>query len=735
MASSADKAKLPIRLVLSGLGAALLLAATVLAGVYLGSQTQQRFQDVGQSWQTFTAEAERRGALLSRIRGHLGYGGIIHNFKNYVLRQDQRYLDRLNQQFKDFENTVEEYRESGATPAELDYLKAIEDTIALYRSKLPVAQQAARENWPPARTDNLVRVDDTGAVTALVALEAYWWNKHQASTKDIARAVDEGEALVTTGFRFLAGLAFVALLLYGLFYLLQAELRQTIGMLSNELRERRMAEHEAKKFQRAVDQSPATIIMTDTQGNIEYVNQKFCDLTGYSADEVIGKTPRLLQSGDVSSDDYVALRQQLVRGEEWRGTFRNRKKSGEPYWAKTAILPLRDDIGHITHFIGVGEDQSERRKARDHIHRAQRIEAVSMLASGVAHDFNNVLTTILGNVHLARLDAPDKGDFSEELEQIEVAAKRARNLVGQIFAFARRQSGEAVAVRVNEVVEEVTHLLKSSVQPNIAITCQVEHTDMVVKVDPTRLHQVIMNLSSNAAEAIGPQGGNITIKVEPHEQDGTAARQVVISVCDDGPGIPDDLKGKIFDPFFTTKTAGKGTGLGLSVVANLVGEMGGQIDVASVFGQGTAFTVRLPLSDETVATPAISGELPSGSGKILLIDDEVEVAATCAKVLRRLGYDVEVFNDPVMAMQAFRSEPDMFALVITDLVMPGLPGSEVCRIVHDLRPACPLVAYSAYQPDGIDFDKAGIMRFMHKPIEPAQLARIASEMTGFNHTG
>lgn len=735
MVTSSDKAKLPVRLVLSGLGAALLLAATVLAGVYLGSQTQQRFQDVGQSWQTFTAEAERRGALLSRIRGHLGYGGIIHNFKNYVLRQDQRYLDSLIRQFEDFGNTVDEYRKSGATAVELGHLKTIEDTIALYRSKLPIAQQAARQNWPPLRTDGLVKVDDTGAVSALEALEAYWWDKHQASTQDIARAVDEGEALVTIGFRFLAGLAVVALLLYGLFYLLQAELRQTIGRLSNELRERRVAEHVAKKFQRAVDQSPATIIITDTQGIIEYVNQKFCDLTGYSAGEVIGKTPQLLQSGDVSGDEYVALRQQLVRGEEWRGTFRNRKKSGAPYWAKTAILPLRDDKGLITHFIGLGEDQTERRKARDHIHRAQRIEAVSMLASGVAHDFNNVLTTILGNVHLARLDAPAKGEFSEELEQIEVAAKRARNLVGQIFAFARRQAGEAVAVQVNEVVEEVAHLLQSSLQPNIAIRCRIDDADMVVKADPTRLHQVIMNLCSNAAEAIGPQGGNITISVTADAVGETPERRVCVSVSDDGPGIADDLQGKIFDPFFTTKTAGKGTGLGLSVVANLVGEMGGQIDVTSTAGQGTNFKVRLPLSNERVEKRSASGELPSGSGRILLIDDEVEVAATCAKLLRRLGYDVEEYYDPVKAMQTFRSGPDQFALVITDLVMPGLSGSEVCRIVRELRPACPLVAYSAYQPDGIDFDQAGIMRFMHKPIEPAQLARIASEMTRLDHVG
>lgn len=714
---------------LSGVGAAFLLVATVMAGGYLGSQTQQRFQDINQSWRTYAGEAERRGALLSRIRGHLGYGGIIHNFKNYVLRQDPIYLDRLTQQIKDFESTIDEYRRSGASPEELINLRSIEDAIASYRSMLPVAAQAAREKWPATRTDGLVKVDDREAVTALAALESYWWEKHQTSTKSIARAVEEGESLIATGFRFLAGLAFVAMVLYGLFYLLQRELRQTIGLLSDELQVRHIAEHAAKKFQRAVDQSPATIIITDTQGRIEYVNQKFCDLTGYSAAEVVGKTPSLLQSGETSDQDYVALRQQLVRGEEWHGTFKNVKKSGEEYWAKTAILPLRDDSGLITHFIGLGEDLTERRKARDHIHRAQRIEAVSMLASGVAHDFNNVLTTILGNVHLARLDAPDSGDFSDELEQIEVAAKRARNLIGQVFAFARRQPGDSVVVSLQEIIEEATHLLKSSVQPNIAIGCEFSDANVAVKVDPTRLHQVVMNLCANAAEAIGSEGGKIVIKVDTQEQEGHAVRYARINVSDNGPGIPDDLKQRIFDPFFTTKSAGKGTGLGLSVVANLVSEMDGLIDVSSKLGEGSCFTVRLPLSTDLVVSNISAADIPGGTGNILLIDDEVEVAATCAKLLTRLGYTVDVFNDPVKAMEVFESDPGQFDLVITDLVMPGLPGSEVCKIVRALRPGCPLVTYSAFQPEGVDFGKLGKFRFLTKPVEPAQLARVASEMT------
>ncbi len=396
----------PLRLVLSATGAAIVLLSTVLAGLYLGNETQSRFAFIDVSWRAYTGEAERRGELLSRIRGHLGYGGIIHDFKNFVLRKDPRYLESLQSQLKDFIATVREYRESGASQTELEQLAAIENTVARYQTKLVIAQQAAQENWPPERTDALVKVDDSAAVEALSSLDRYWREKRRETTRTIATAVQDGRELVDIGFKFLGGLAVVALALYALFYLLQRELRQTIGLLSTELRERKLAEHVAKKFRRAVDQSPATITITDTQGVIEYVNPKFSSLTGYSPEEVIGRTPRILQSGDEPPELYAELRRRLARGQEWHGTFRNLKKDGSTYWAKTTILPLRDEDGDITHFIGLGEDMTERRKAREHIHRAQKMEAVGLLASGVAHDFNNVLTTILGNVHLAKLDAP-----------------------------------------------------------------------------------------------------------------------------------------------------------------------------------------------------------------------------------------------------------------------------------------------------------------------------------------
>ena len=726
MGEKSPTPRLPLRLVFSGAGAAVLLAATVLLGLYLGNQTQERFNAVAESWSLYSGEVDRRGELLSRIRGHLGYGGIIHNFKNFVLRQDQKYLDALHRQLTDLAVALEDYRRSGASPRELEHLASIESTIAKYESMIPIAVQGAAEAWPPARTDTLVKVDDSDALRGLDALDAYWRGKRRETTKAIVSVVGEGKNLVDQGFQFLGGLALVALVLYGLFYLLQRELRQTIGLLSGELAERRAAEHVAKKFQRAVEQSPATIIITDTEAKIEYVNQKFCDLTGYKPHEVLGRSPRFLQSGDLPRKTYVGLRESLARGEEWRGTFRNLKKNGDPYFAKTAILPLRDDEKRITHFIGLGEDITERRKAREQMHRAQKMEAVGLLASGVAHDFNNILTTILGNVHLAQLDAPNDGDFAEELEQIEIAAKRGRNLADQVLTFARRRPGEPLSLPVVEAMREVARLMRASILPSIEIDCQVEDEQLLVLADPTRLHQVMMNLCSNAAEAIGTTGGRITLSCGRYNNSGGKDPLVRFAVSDDGPGIPEEICQKIFDPFFTTKSAGKGTGLGLSVVANLVAEMHGRVSVASKPGEGATFEILLPEAEDapTAKPTAEPGLSVDGGLCVLLIDDEPHVLATCAKLLRRMNYDVEAFGDPVTAVEAFAKDPDRFALVMTDFVMPNLTGQDVCDAVRELRPDCPIIVYSAYQPESLSLARMEGVRFLEKPINPVHLSRV-----------
>ena len=705
-----------------------MLISTVLVGLYLGGQTRERFLNIDKHWQAYSGQAVHRGQLLSRLRAHLGYGGFIHNFKNYVLRKDPGYLKRLEEQLAHFESTVKEYQASGASPRELRHLKVITETIEEYKSKIDTAKRAARENWSPDKTDALVKVDDTGAIQAILALDIFLQGKRAEAAKAISDAVAEGNQLVRTGFFFAGALAVVAIILYGMFFLLQRELQQTISALSAELNERRAAELEAKKFQRAVEQSPATIVITDTSEIIEYVNIKFCELTGYSPEEVLGKTPRILQSGDTSRETYRSLSEQLKKNEDWHGTFRNLKKDGSSYWAKTSILPLRNDVGEITHLIGLGEDITAQREASEHIKRAQKMEAVGLLASGVAHDFNNVLTTILGNVHLAMLDAPEEGEFSEELEQIEIAAKRARHLVGQVLAFARRQPGKAVSMKVGDLMHEVARLIRASTRPDIKLVCNIEDSELSVLADPTRLHQVLMNLCSNAVEAIGAASGMVELKLVRMVGEDTGNRHVCISVSDDGPGIPTSVRDEIFTPFFTTKKAGKGTGLGLSVVASLVDEMNGEISVESTPGKGCSFHIVLPEIQPVSGKDIQPGVLVHGTGEILLVDDEAEVVETCANILRRANYLVETFTDPKAAVAAFEKMPDRFDLVITDFVMPEISGEDVCRVVRNLRPQCPIILYSAYQPGKFDFSRYEPIQFVEKPFEPVVLSATVKSM-------
>lgn len=708
---------MPLRLLLSGIVATFLIIATVVGGIYLGTQTQTRFHDIEKSWRIYSDEAELRGELLSRIWQHLGYGGIIHNFKNYVLRQDPLYLDRLEKQFSDFSKTLEEYRQSNPSKRELDNLIIIEDTILIYISKVPIAKQAAHENWTAEKTDGLVKVDDEDAFKALSELDRIWRAKRDETTTKIIKAVAEGENLVAVGFRFMAALVVVSLSLFALYYLLQMQLRQNIGLLSKELKERKQAQEALRKFQRAVEQSPATIIITDTQRKIEYVNKKFCDLTGYSFDEVIGKTPSFLQSGEMDRKEYEKINSQLKTGEEWRGTFHNIKKNGKTYWAKTSILPLREESGEISHYIGLGEDITEKRKAREQMYKAQKMEAVGLLASGVAHDFNNVLTVILGNVFLARQDVKQNTDLFHELEQIEIAAKRARNMVGQILSFARKQPRETISLRVGDAIKEVIRLMRASILPSIKIEYEIEDDNLSVLADPTRLHQIIMNLCSNAAEAIGANEGKIIIIVKAKNQ------QISISVKDNGPGIPVKLKQKIFDPFFTTKKIGKGTGLGLSVSVSLINQMGGKIKLKKSSKKGSEFEILLPRAKAIKEQAEQNPSLTIGSGKILLIDDEIEVLEIYKKILLRMNYKVDAFSDPKEAMKKYENNIDDYVLVMSDYFMPKMNGTQICKKVRLLSPNCPIIIYTAYHSEELVLEDYKPITLLHKPVEPTALSR------------
>ena len=706
--------------------AATLLLVTVALGLTLGFQTRAQFEEVEASWSQYANVSEKKGIWISTIRGHLGYGGIIHNFKNFVLRQDPAYLKATRAQVARFNAVMSDFLASDLLPGEADALDRIARTIAAYEAKIPIAARAAREGWAPARTDALVRVDDSGAIRALAELESIWYDHQSRSSARIEAAVRQGRQLIWIGFLSLFALVLAASVIGTLLVILVRNLRGAVARLEAELVERRRLERAQSRLAAAVEQSPATIVMTDTDARIQYVNRKFQDMTGWTLPEIIGRTPAFLQSGDAAPGLYSELRKTLSRGETWHGVFRNRCRDGSSYWAETTILPLVNPAGEITNYIGFGEDITEKRQVREQIVRAQKLEAVGQLAGGVAHDFNNILTTIVGAAHLAALDAEPDSDLGKEIGQIAIAARRAQSLVQELLTFARREPGRLQPVILSQIVDEVVNLLRASIPPTVALEVATASGNTAVLGDPTHLHQVVMNLCRNAAEALGGDEGTIRVNLDHHDRlDNCELRAdgwVRLSVSDDGPGMSAQTRAHLFEPFFTTKPLGKGSGLGLSVVFGLVDEMHGHISVESTPGQGSCFTVDIPATSLSAQSVAMAAAAPQGGHEVIMvIDDEAEIAGTFRRVLLRLGYRVEAFTSPLVALERFRAKPQRYDLVISDMVMPGMSGEDLVAHIRQMRPTLPVIFCSAYYPDSANEDDTGPI-LMRKPVDPVQLA-------------
>lgn len=714
----------PLRAALSALA---LLVVTVGLGGALGLLTQAQFQEIQRSWIDYSEGPEQKGILISEVRGLLGYGGIIHNFKNYVLRQDPDYLARTSSQIAEFGDVVRRFRALNLTEAEQSALGEIERTIGEYADKLPVAIRAAEEGWGLEETDRRVRVDDDLAIAALAELSAGWSRQQNASSRGLLAAVGQGQTLIWIGFLSILALLLAAIVVGWLLFLLFRDLRRAVADLAAELSERRRLEQSEGRLATAVEQSPATIIITDTDARIQYVNAKFTDLTAWTLNDVAGQTPAFLQSGETEESVYRDIREGLGKGEAWHGVFRNRKKDGSSYWAETTILPLVAPDGSIQNYIGISEDITEKRQARDQVVRAQKLEAVGQLAGGVAHDFNNILTTIVGSAHLAAMDAAEGSDLAGEITQIEIAAKRAQSLISELLTFARREPGHMQPVNLGQIVEEVIGLLRASVPPLVTISYAPGAEPCFVRGDPTYLHQIVMNLCRNAAEAMAGTKGEIRLDIAyctaPAIPDAEGHDWVRMTVSDNGPGMTPETQRHLFEPFFTTKPLGKGSGLGLSVVYGLVDEMGGEISMQSELGQGSTFTIHLPRAEDTEdVDTGPQAALPRGTERIILIDDEAEVLGTFRRLLLRLGYRVEAFTSPRIALDRFRADPARTDLVISDMVMPDMSGEDLVREMRRLREDIPVIFCSAYKPRRVTVP-GSVPTILDKPVRPAQLAR------------
>jgi two-component system NtrC family sensor kinase len=476
-----------------------------------------------------------------------------------------------------------------------------------------------------------------------------------------------------------------------------------------DITERKRAEETLRKLSHAVEQSPASVVITDTAGTIEYVNPKFTEVTGYGAEEAIGRNPRFLKSGETPRGEYERLWQTIRDGHDWRGEFHNRKKSGELYWELASISPIRDPEGRITHYIAVKEDITERRALESQLKHSQKMDAIGRLAGGIAHDFNNILTAIIGYASslLMKTDADPR--LTNVLDQIIGAAERGAGLTQSLLSFSRKQVTNPKPVNLNDIVGRMEDLLVRLIGEDIELKTVLSPESPIVMADSMQIEQVLMNLATNGRDAM-PDGGQLTITTGLINLDsrfalthgyGNPGIYALMAVSDAGSGMDDETVKRIFEPFYTTKEVGKGTGLGLSIVYGIVEKHNGYVNCYSEPGKGSVFTVYLPTTGETAELSSTSPvpRLDRGTGTILLAEDDAAVRKITRDLLEEHGYRVIEAVDGEDALSRFRKHWEEVNLLVLDVIMPKLNGKEVYDEISRMRPDVRAIFTSGYSAE------------------------------------
>ncbi|MBI9083181.1 MAG: response regulator [Desulfobacterales bacterium] len=498
-----------------------------------------------------------------------------------------------------------------------------------------------------------------------------------------------------------------------------------------DITDQKKAEENYQRLSTVVEQAAELIVITDTDGVIQYVNPAFESATGYGRTEVIGKTPRLLNSGKHDQAFFNDMWQTITGGGIWKGRMINRKKDGTLYEEDATISPIRDHSGHIVNFVAVKRDITREIVLESQLLQAQKMESIGTLAGGIAHDFNNILSAIIGYTEISMHDTASdsvRGSLTKVLQ----AGQRAKDLVNQILAFSRQSAVEPRPAKVRLIVKEVLKLLRASLPATIEIRTDIL-SEATVMADPIQLHQVMMNLCTNASHAMGETGGWLTVGLHDAApaEGGDGDRWVRLTIRDTGCGISQKVIERIFDPFFTTKEKGVGTGMGLSVVHGIVAGLNGRINLASEVGKGSTFTVFLPAllpEKDAVAPPAEA--LVFGTERILFVDDEPFQVDLGRQILQRLGYRVTTETRSARALERFRQDPDAFDLIITDMTMPELTGDRLAEALMAIRPDIPVILCTGYSEriTGETAAAMGIRGFAIKPVVMKDIAKLIREV-------
>lgn len=505
---------------------------------------------------------------------------------------------------------------------------------------------------------------------------------------------------------------------------------------------RYQAERSARLLATAVEAAGEAVLVTDTEGVIEYVNPSFERLSGYSAAEAVGRTPRILNSGRQPDSFFARLWSTLRSGGSFRGQFLNRRKDGTLYEQQTTITPVVDERGEPTHFVSVSRDVTVEREIDRQIATSEKASAVAQLASGMSHDFRNLLNVVLVNSEFLRDACPDNPELDGQISDMQAAVAGGIDLVTRLLNIARPDgAAERMVVDLNTVLTDMEGILRAAVARSVDLVLTPWGRELRVRIDRVQIEQALLNLARNASQAM-PEGGVLEIAAarverlpegvqttnESGDPDAPYARLVV---TDTGSGMDAEALARVYDPFFTTKETG--TGLGVPMVQRTVHEHGGSITFESEVGVGTTVTAYLPLVEAhaEVATPESVTETPSpasGGERILLVEDDDGLRRTAERALMRLGYDVTTATDGLEAIRLIEAG-DRWDLLLTDMMMPGLGGAELYRRLEERDIRMSVIFMSGQTPELIaGFTSGGaVTGFLQKPWSLQSLASTVRE--------
>ena len=507
-----------------------------------------------------------------------------------------------------------------------------------------------------------------------------------------------------------------------------------IGTIAHvrDLTEERRTAGELVRLRRAVEATSEVVFITEPDGTFAWVNPEFTRLYGYAPSEVVGKaTPRILKSPAAPKEQAVGLWRAILAGQTVRTEYQNQRRTGQPVWVDACVSPIAEEGGRVTGFLAIQRDVSERRHLTDQLVQAQKMEAVGRLAGGIAHDFNNVLTVISGFTDLLLADTPEGSSAAADLREIHLAAERAAGMTRQLLGFSRREAPTHAVIDVNAVVASVEKLVRRAIGEDVTLLFDTWDAPLRVQADPAEVTQLILNLAVNSRDAM-PSGGSLTVVVERIDvgperlvHDVAPGPYAAILVADTGCGMQPDVVARAFDPFFTTKGVGQGTGLGLSIVYGVVKRMGGHVAIDSTPGCGTTVAIYVPLvaGAEAAAVPPGDAQPAPGRGEvILLVEDEDAVRAVAHRMLRHAGYHVIEARSAGEALLVFESRGDEIALLVTDVVMPQLSGTELATRLREQCPTLKTIFVTGYSSDAArDVMQDLGAPCLHKPFSPRDL--------------